>query len=92
MNTVLYTTLIKGVAKAGKKDKALHVFEQMRDQSVERDCVTYSIRVKALHDAGVVEQGLLLLGKMIEDEHAPDESNFNNLPAGAVVAGSLEAD
>ena len=88
MNTVLYATLIKGVAKAEKKDKALHVFEQMQDQSVERDCVTYSILVKALCDAGVVEQGLLLLGKMIEDEHAPDESIFNNLPAGAVVAGS----
>merc|ERR1719214_50708 len=56
MNTVLYTTLIKGFVKAGNLEKAVTVFEQMREQNVERDCVTYSILAKALCDNGDVDR------------------------------------
>jgi len=85
MNTVLYTTMIKGFTRAERVEDAMKIYEQMcRDTSgnVSPDVITYSILVKANCDAGRLDRAFSLLEAMMERKLAPDEVIFNNLIAG----------
>merc|ERR1719159_1176901 len=85
MNTVLYTTLIKGFARASQTDKAMEIYEYMRkEKSVEPDLVTFSILIKANCDTGRMEEALRLLEALSELGSQPDEIVFNNLLNGCV--------
>jgi len=85
MNTVLYTTLIKGFARNGQVDQATKMYEQMRmERSVPPDLITFSILIKANCDAGNMEASLKLLQGMRELGLSPDEVVFNNLLGGCV--------
>jgi len=83
MNTVLYTTLIKGLARAGRVDKAMEVYTHMREQSTVRpDTIMFSVLIKANCDAGRMECALRLSESMLELGYQPDEIVFNNLLVG----------
>lgn len=50
---VLYTTLIKGFARAGQVDQAVQIYEEMRkERSMQPDVITFSILIKANCDVG----------------------------------------
>jgi len=83
MNTVLYTTLIKGFARAGRVDKAMEVYTHMREQSkVKPDTILFSVLIKSNCDDGRIECALQLFESMIELGNQPDEIVFNNLLVG----------
>lgn len=83
MNTVLYTTLIKGLARAGRVDKAMEVYTHMREQSsVNPDTILFSVLIKANCDSGRIACALQLFETMIELGYQPDEIVFNNLLVG----------
>jgi len=87
MNTVLYTTLIKGFARADEVDQAMKVYRQMcsdRDKGVSPDLITFSILIKANCDAGRLEDALVLLQTMVGLGIGPDEVVFNNLLGGCI--------
>merc|ERR1719359_256687 len=89
MNTVLYTTLIKGFVKSKSVDKALGVYEEMRHQGVKPDTRTFSLVLKALCDAGRMEQALECFETMCAENIEHDEIIFNNLLSGCVVRKNL---
>merc|ERR1719359_726810 len=83
MNTVLFTTLIKGFARAGEVDQAMQVYEQIRNaRNVTPDLITFSILIKANCDVDRLEEALKLLESMLNLNLRPDEVVFNNLLAG----------
>lgn len=91
MNTVLYTTLIKGLARAGLVDKAMEVYTHMREQSnVQPDTILFSVLIKSNCDAGRTECALRLFESMIELGCQPDEIVFNNLLVGCSRDGNLD--
>merc|ERR1719401_1359249 len=93
MNCVLYTTLIKGFARADRVDQAMKVYEQMRSiagRGVTPDLITFSILIKANCDAGRVDKALKLLEAMMELQLTPDEVVFNNLLSGCVNSSDVE--
>jgi len=91
MNTVLYTTLIKGFARDGQVDRAMHVYEQMcTGRSVPPDLITFSILIKANCDAFRLEAALQLLDAMLDLKLKPDEVIFNNLLGGCVKESKAE--
>ena len=75
MNTVLYTTLIKGFARAGQVDQAVQIYEEMRkERSMQPDVITFSILIKANCDVGRLEEALKMLLAMKEAGLKPDEA------------------
>merc|ERR1712226_914909 len=79
MNTVLYTTLIKGFAREGKVVDAMRVFRCMiSGKAVAPDLVTFSILLKANCGVGNLEVAFGLLEEMIEFKLRPDEVIINN--------------
>ncbi|KAF4755677.1 hypothetical protein FOZ63_025077, partial [Perkinsus olseni] len=65
LNTVMYTTLIKGYAKEGNVDAAMDVFTEMRKAEVVPDLITFSILIKSNCDAGKVDVSLKLLDELL---------------------------
>jgi pentatricopeptide repeat protein len=91
MNTVLFTTLIKGFARAGEVEEAMKVYEQMCDErSILPDLITFSILIKANCDVGRLGEALKLLEKMLAQGLRPDEVVFNNLLAGCARQSNVE--
>lgn len=91
MNTVLFTTLIKGFARAGEVDQAMQVYEQMRNErNVTPDLITFSILIKANCDADRLEEALKLLEAMVNLNLRPDEVVFNNLLAGCARMSNVK--
>lgn len=89
MNTVLCTTLIKGLARAGDLQKAMKMYKLMRtDRGMSPDLITFSILIKANCDSGGLEDALKLLEDMLSLGLKPDEVVFNNLIAGCGRSGS----
>mmetsp|Transcript_2052 Transcript_2052/g.5203 ORF Transcript_2052/g.5203 Transcript_2052/m.5203 type:complete len:731 (+) Transcript_2052:167-2359(+) len=85
MNTVLYTTLIKGFAKADRIQKAMEVYQHMRSQGgIKPDTITFSVLIKAHSDAGMMKGAVELLETMLEYTCRPDEIIFNNLIMGCI--------
>merc|ERR1719408_764770 len=91
MNTVLFTTLIKGFARAGEVDQAMGIYAQMRgERNVTPDLITFSILIKANCDADRLEAALQLLEAMMNLNLRPDEVVFNNLLAGCARQGNVQ--
>lgn len=90
MNTVIYTTMIKGFARAGKVDDAMRIYSQMAENDAPADLITYSVLLKANCDAGRLEVALFLLRAMQEANLQPDEVIFNNVLAGCGQQGNLK--
>merc|ERR1719405_230502 len=91
MNTVLFTTLIKGFARAGEVDQAMKVYEQMcNERSMLPDLITFSILIKANCDVDRLEMALKLLEAMLSLNLRPDEVVFNNLLAGCARQANAE--
>jgi len=89
MNTVLYTTMIKGFVRLNKVDEVLHIFQEMRIKGVAADSVTYSLILKALCAAGRMEAALDLFNSICAEGQKPDEIIFNNLLSGCVACKNL---
>merc|ERR1719265_2233053 len=89
MNTVLYTTVVKGIAKMNKVDEVLHLLKEMQSHGVKADSVTYSLVLKALCAAGRMEAALDLFQSICSEGHRPDEIIFNNLLSGCVACRNV---
>jgi pentatricopeptide repeat protein len=89
MNAVLFTTMMKGLAKAGRVKDALDLYEHMIQQGIEPDLFTYSTLIKCLCDNKELESAFLLLDQMSTKGISPDEVIFNNLLAGCVQCSNL---
>jgi len=85
MNTVLYTTMIKGFVRMNKLDEVLYTFKEMQSREVKADSVTYSLVLKALCTGGQLEAAFDLFNSICMEGHAPDEIMFNNLLSGCVT-------
>jgi len=91
MNAVLYTTMIKGFARAGQVDRAMSVYEHMRsDDHAQPDLITFSVLIKANCDAGHLDAALALLAEMKAQNLVPDEIIYNNLLAGCALRKDQE--
>lgn len=91
MNTILYTTLIKGFARDGKVRDAMRIYGLMMNDAVASpDLVTFSILLKSNCDHGNLDAALNLLGTMISMGLKPDEVIFNNVLSGCVGQSNVE--
>jgi pentatricopeptide repeat protein len=90
MNTVLYTTFMKGFVRMQMLDKAMELYNQMRNASQsgtdedgneppKPDLILYSVLIKANCDQRMLEPALHLVQDMLHDGLEPDDIIVNRL-------------
>jgi len=90
MNTVLYTTFMKGFVRMQMLDKAMELYQQMRNASQsgpdeegndppKPDIILYSVLIKANCDQRMLEPALHLVQDMLHDGLEPDDIIVNRL-------------
>jgi pentatricopeptide repeat protein len=100
MNTVLYTTFIKGFVRAEMLDRAMQLYETMKtgkpgegadqEKKAKPDLITYSILIKAHTDKRQMERALYLLNDMQEAGYQPDDIVVNHLIEGCCHVSNIE--
>ncbi|GAV58577.1 PPR domain-containing protein/PPR_2 domain-containing protein/DYW_deaminase domain-containing protein [Cephalotus follicularis] len=66
---VSWNSMIFGYAQHGHAKKALKVFEEMRRQNFEMDCITFIAVISACTHAGLVIEGQRYFNMMVNDQH-----------------------
>ncbi|XP_007039721.2 PREDICTED: pentatricopeptide repeat-containing protein At4g16835, mitochondrial [Theobroma cacao] len=74
-DVVSWNAMISGYAQHGAGEKALHLFEEMRDEGVRPDWITFVAVLLACNHAGLVDMGIRYFDSMLKDygvEARPD--------------------
>lgn len=87
MNTVLFTTFMKGFVRADMIHKALALYHTMQSQAsesggVKPDVITYSVLIKGCCDKRRLESALRLLEDMLQEGIEADDIIANHLLEG----------
>jgi len=96
LNTVLFTTFMKGFVRNGMLDRAMGLYETMRramsqgEEAARPDLITYSILIRANCEQRSLDQALRLLNDMTEDNVVPDSVLLNHLLEGCCYASNAE--
>lgn len=86
MNSVLYTTFIKGLVGAGEVAEAAELFDEMCSSEVARpDRITFSTLARAHASKGSVQECNRLLDRMIKMRIQPDSVFFNTVFSACTV-------
>ncbi|KAI3509293.1 hypothetical protein L1887_24465 [Cichorium endivia] len=90
-NVVSYNFLIVSHCENGEVDKALEVYEHIKDNApFSPSAVTFRHLTKGLIDAGRIDEAVYLLWKMVGDGHGADSLVFNNIISGFLNLDNLE--
>merc|ERR1719482_1371430 len=80
LNTVIYSTLLKGFSQSRQPQRVQDVFHEMQATGVSPDVITYSTLVKGYCQAGDIDKGYQVLKEMVDNGvHEPDEILYNSL-------------
>lgn len=66
---VSWNSMISGYAQHGHANKALAVFEEMQNQNIEADAITFIGVISACTHAGLLDQGQHYFNMMVNDNH-----------------------
>ncbi|KAL7591038.1 hypothetical protein Lser_V15G34066 [Lactuca serriola] len=90
-NVVSYNFLIISHCENGEVDKALEVYQHIKDNApFSPSAVTFRHLTKGLIDAGRIDEAVNLLWKMVSDGHGADSIVFNNIISGFLNLDNLE--
>eukprot|EP00439_Symbiodinium_sp_Y106_P039305 s492_g4.t2 len=82
LNRVMCTLLIKGFVRGGGLQKALALFEAMKQASVVPDIIAYSVLIKGLVDQHQLKKALDILEEMKVNGQIPDDIILTHLLEG----------
>ncbi|XP_058075254.1 pentatricopeptide repeat-containing protein At1g11900 isoform X2 [Magnolia sinica] len=71
--------IIVGFAESGQSEKALLIFEEMKNLKCKPDTVTWNIVLAVKGKAGRADQLLSVFSSMKESDHVPDIVTYNTL-------------
>jgi len=90
VNTVMYSTLIKGFANLGDADRAMQVFQDMKAGGHQVNLVCYTSLIDAQARAGNMEQAVEILKQMEVDNITPNWITYTALVKGHCFRGDLD--
>uniref|UniRef100_A0A7N0UU35 Pentatricopeptide repeat-containing protein n=1 Tax=Kalanchoe fedtschenkoi TaxID=63787 RepID=A0A7N0UU35_KALFE len=79
VNCICYSTLIDGVCKDGRWDRANELFLEMRSKGVEPNVVTYSSMIDGLCRGGKWDEAKAMFYEMLDQGIQPNVVTFNVL-------------
>jgi len=92
LNTVIYSTVLKGFAINRRLDKVFAVYEEMQNRAVPSNTITYNTMLNALVRCGDLRQ----LPQLLEDMRSaspqvePDMITYSTIMKGYSVSGDLD--
>merc|ERR1719375_1652230 len=91
VNTVIYSTILKGFATSRQTGRILAVHAEMRERRVQCNTITYNTMINACAGCGDMERGFEVLQEMRKDgKYAPDEILYNSLLDGCAKQHRVE--
>ena len=90
LNTIVYTTLIKGFSRARKLDKALEIFATMKENRCSRpNQITYNGLFNECVKCGKLDKASEIFDEMKSGHIRPDLITFSTLIKGFCRAGNM---
>jgi len=92
VNTVIYSTILKGFAQAKETDKVMALYEEMKANSIHPNNITYNTILNAFAQGGAMDRVPALLDDM---KHAdppaePDIVTYSTIVKGYCNSGCLD--
>jgi pentatricopeptide repeat protein len=89
VNTVIYSTLLKGFANSGDADGAMNLFRELKAKGVKMNLVAYTTLIDAQARVGYMKTAKELLKQMEADGCVPNTITYSTLVKGCCVNGDL---
>lgn len=90
LNTVIYSTLLKGFAYSKEIEKAFGVYEEMQKQGVQCNMITYNTLLDACGKNFAMGRVPALLEDMRQVQAEPDLITYSTLIKGYCLEGSVD--
>merc|ERR1719408_1150069 len=90
LNTVIYSTLLKGFAQARQPEKVQAVFEEMKEQGIACNTVSYNTMLDANARTGKMDRADELFREMQASGVSPDVITYSTLVKGYCQAGDID--
>merc|ERR1719253_1069182 len=90
VNTVIYSTALKGFAVAHRIDKVFRVYQEMRNKSIPCNTITYNTMLDACAKCCTMDRVPNLLEDMQESAVEPDIITYSTIVKGYCVEGDLD--
>jgi len=90
INTVVYSTVLKGFAVSKRIDKVLAVYKEMRDNAIACNTITYNTMLDACAKCNAMEKAAQLLEDMKELNVEPDIITYSTIIKGYCMSGEID--
>merc|ERR1719355_59622 len=90
INTVIYSTVLKGFAVARRIDKVFSVYQEMRSKSIPCNTITYNTMLDACAKCCTMDRAPLLLEDMREAAIEPDIITYSTIIKGYCLEGDVD--
>merc|ERR1719274_396778 len=90
LNTVIYSTLLKGFAQARQPGRVQEVFEEMKEMGIACNTVSYNTMLDANARTGKMDRADELFRDMQASGVAPDVITYSTLVKGYCQAGDID--
>merc|ERR1719276_394967 len=92
LNTVIYSTILKGFAMAKRPDRLMALYEEMRERDIACNTITYNTMLNAFAQCGAMHR----VPELLEDMKAatppvePDIVTYSTMVKGFCASGELD--
>merc|ERR1719379_3183265 len=90
LNTVIYSTLLKGFAQARQPGRVQDVFEEMKEMGIACNTVSYNTMLDANAMTGRMDRADELFQEMVASGVSPDVITYSTLVKGYCQAGDID--
>jgi len=90
INTVIYSTVLKGFAHAWKLERCFEVLEEMKRYGIQCNTITYNTLLDACIKCGSMDRVSEVFNEMQTNAVEPDLITYSTLVKGFCQAGDLE--
>eukprot|EP00928_Gymnodinium_smaydae_P062247 TRINITY_DN46155_c0_g1_i1.p1 TRINITY_DN46155_c0_g1~~TRINITY_DN46155_c0_g1_i1.p1 ORF type:complete len:1115 (+),score=299.63 TRINITY_DN46155_c0_g1_i1:138-3347(+) len=90
INTVIYSTVLKGFAFAKRVDKVFAVYKEMKDNQVPCNTITYNTMLDACAKCSAMARASSLLEDMKDAAVAPDIITYSTIIKGYCLEGDVD--
>merc|ERR1719238_2625717 len=77
VNTVIYSSILKGFANAMETDKVLALYEEMKEHEIQPNTITFNTILNAFAQGGAMNRVPALLEDMKSHQIQPNTITFN---------------
>jgi len=90
VNTVIYSTVLKGFALLRQIDKVFRVYKEMRDKDIQCNTITYNTMLDACAKCCTMDRAHGLLEDMAGSAVEPDIITYSTIVKGYCLSGDLD--